>query len=172
MRSVSGAPGSANPPASSAGVKARGSSRSARGFPRVSAMIVSRTRSSRGPGIAESSNTPASSSPTPSRTSSGSPLSASMGSRVTNTSASGSASSRRATNASARADASSNHWASSSAQSNGRSSATSDSRLSAASPTRKRSGASPPLSPNATRSASCCGAGRRSSRSSIGAHRC
>ena len=83
-----------------------------------------------------------------------------MGSRVTNTIATGSASSRRATNASARADAPSNHWASSSAQSNGRSSATSDSRLSAASPTRKRSGACPPLSPNATRSASCCGAGQ------------
>ena len=53
MRSASGcASGSANPPASSAGVKPRGSSSSARGFPRVSAMIVSRTRSSRGPGIA------------------------------------------------------------------------------------------------------------------------
>ena len=46
-------------------------------------------------------------------------------------------------------------------------SATSDSRLSTASPTRNRSGGSPEPRPNATPSASRCGAGRRSSRSRI-----
>ena len=51
MLSESGiAPGSPNPPASSAGVNPRGSSNSASGLPRVSLTIWSRTRASSGPG--------------------------------------------------------------------------------------------------------------------------
>ena len=50
------ASGTPNPPASSAGVKPRGSSISARGLPRVSATIRSRIRSSSTPGSAEASN--------------------------------------------------------------------------------------------------------------------
>ena len=82
----------------------------------------------------------------------------------------GSAKSRRATNASTCADARSSHCASSTKHSSGRSSAASESRVSTASPTRNRSGAPPPRSPNATPSASCCGAGSRSRRSNSGAH--
>ena len=48
--------------------------------------------------------------------------------------------------------------------------ATSDSRLSAARPTRKRSGAGPACRPNAICSASRCGPGSRPSRCSIGPH--
>ena len=47
--------------------------------------------------------------------------------------------------------------------------ATSDTSPSTASPTRNRSGTGPLLRPNAVRSASCCGPGRPSSRSSTGA---
>ena len=61
MRLVSGITcGTPKPPASWAGESPRGSSSSASGFPRVSATIRSRTRSSSGPGITESSRTRAS----------------------------------------------------------------------------------------------------------------
>ena len=74
------------------------------------------------------------------------------------------------TNASVCADTRSSHCASSTTQTSGCSSATSASRLSTASPTRKRSGGGPALRPNAVLSASRCGPGRRPSRSSIGTH--
>ena len=67
----------------------------------------------------------------------------SPGSRVANTSATDSASSRRATNASTCAEARSSHCASSTTHKRGCCSATSDSRLKTASPTRNRSGARP-----------------------------
>ena len=79
---------------------------------------------------------------------------------------------RRATNASACADARSSHCASSTTHSNGRSRAASARRPSTARPTKKRSGGSPALRPNAVLSASRCGPGSASSRSSIGAHSC
>ena len=87
-------------------------------------------------------------------------------SRTARTSPTDSASRRRATKASTCAEAPSSHCASSTTQTSGRSSATSDSRLRTASPTRKRSGASPSRRPNAVPSASRCGPGSRSSRSS------
>ena len=163
------APGSPNPPASSAGVTPRGSSSSASGLPRVSVTIWSRTRASRGPARADSSSARASSSSRPSTTSSGSPASSSLGARAAKTRPTDSASRRRATNASTCAEARSSHCSSSTTQISGCSSATSESRLSTARPTKKRSGAGPGLTPKAVRSASRCGAGRRSSRSSIGA---
>ena len=67
------APANPNPPASSAGVNPLGSSSRAKGFPRVSATIRSRTRASSGPVSTESSSARASSSRRPSITSSGSP---------------------------------------------------------------------------------------------------
>ena len=73
------ASGRPNPPASSVGVNARGSSSSASGLPCVSAMIRSRTRGSSGPGSAESSSARASSSRSPSTTSSGNPASSCPG---------------------------------------------------------------------------------------------
>ena len=79
---------------------------------------------------------------------------------------------RRATNPSARADARSSHCASSTTHSSGRSSAASDSRPRAASPTRNGSGAGPALSPNATATALRCGSGRRPVSSRIGEHSC
>ena len=65
------APGSPNPPASSAGVSPRGSSSRASGLPRVSATIWSRTRVSSGPGSTESSSARASASRSPPTASSG-----------------------------------------------------------------------------------------------------
>ena len=171
IRPASGvAPGRPNPPASSAGVSPRGSSSSASGFPRVSAMIRSRTRASSGPASTEASSARASSSRSPSTSSSGSPASSDPGSRAANTSPTGSAASRRATNPSACADARSSHCSSSITQISGRSVATSDSRLSTASPTKNRSGGGPAARPNAVRSASCCGPGIPSRWPSIGAH--
>ena len=70
------------------------------------------------------------------------------------------------------AEAASSHCASSTMQTSGRSSATTDSRLKAARPTRNRSGASPSRKPNAVPSASRCGPGRRPRRSRNGAHSC
>ena len=61
-------------------------------------------------------------------------------SRTANTIATRSASRRRATNASVWAETRSSHWASSTRQTSGSFAATSESRLSTASPTRKRSG--------------------------------
>ena len=75
---------------------------------------------------------------------------AGAGSRTANTIATGSASSRRATNPSTCAEASSSHCRSSTTHSSGCVSATSASSVSAARPTRKRSGAAPAVRPNAT----------------------
>ena len=162
--------GSPNPPASWAGLSPSGSSSSAVGFPPVSATIRSLTCSSSGPASAESSSALASSSGSPSTSSSGSPASSAPGARVANTSPTGLAPSRRAANPSAWAEAWSSHCSSSIRQIRGRSPATSDSRFSAARPTMNRSGGGPATRPNAVRSASCCGNGSRSARSSIGAH--
>ena len=135
-------------------------------------MSRSRTRSSNGTRNTEPSKARASPVRRPSTTSLGNPSSASLGSRVANSSATDSANSRRATNTSAWAEARSSHCASSTTHTSGCSSATSENRLSTARPTRNRSGAFPPRSPNATPSASCWGTGSRSRRSSIGAHNC
>ena len=164
--------GSPNPPASSAGVNPRGTSSRASGLPRDSATSRSRTRSSRRPGSAAASSARASSSPSPPTINSGRPLNsrASLGSRTANTKPTASAKRRRATNARAWADVSSSHWASSTTQTSGCFSAASESRPSRARPTTKRSGGGLTARPNAVSSASRCGAGRRSRRSSIDAH--
>ncbi len=95
--------GNPNPPASSPGVRPRGSSNSANGLPRVSAMIRSRTRSSRRPPTPAPSSPRASPSASPSTVISGRPskCGSSLGSRTANTMAIRSASRRRATKASA-----------------------------------------------------------------------
>ena len=80
-----------------------------------------------------------------------------------------SVSSRRAAKASACAEARSSDCALSMTQSKGCFAAASDSRPSAASATRKRSGEGPLIKPKAVLSASRWGLGRRSSRSSMGA---
>ena len=115
------ASGSANPPASCVGVSPRGSSSSASGFPRVSAMILSRTRSSNANCTDELSSARASPSTRPCTSRSGTCRSSSPGSRAANTSPTGSASSRRATNASVSAEVWSSHCASSTTHSRGRS---------------------------------------------------
>ena len=77
MRPASaGSPSSPKPPASSAGVRPRGSSSSASGLPRVSATIRSRTRSSSGPATTASSSARASPSSSPPTTSSVQPVEA------------------------------------------------------------------------------------------------
>ena len=164
-----GASGNPNPPANSAADNPRGNSNNANGLPRASATIRSRTRSSNGHHIAELSTARASSSPSPSISSSGNPGNgcASPVWRTPNTSPTDSANTRCATNSSACTDSWSNHCASSTMQRSGCSSAAWANKLSAASPTRKRSGAAPVVSPNAVLSASRWGPGRRSSRSSI-----
>ena len=152
IRSDNGGPSDIqNPPASSAGVKRRGSSSSASGLPRVSATIRSRTRSSSGPVTTVASNSCASRSSSPPTASSASPSKcrSPLGSRTAKTSPTDSAPRRRATNASACAEAASSHCASSTTHTSGRSSATSESRLRTARPTRNRSGASPSRKPNA-----------------------
>ena len=163
--------GRLSPPASSAGVNPRRSSSRASGLPLASATIWSRTRSSSRPGTADASSRRASPLLIPSTDNSGSPISSlsSLGSRRAKTRATGSASRRRAANARACADARSSHCASSTMQTSGCSAATSDSSVRTARPTRNRSGAAPSRSPKAVRSASRCGPGRSSSRSSIGA---
>jgi hypothetical protein len=148
-----GAIGSQYPPANSAGVIPRGSSSRASGLPRVSATICSRTRSSKGPGITRPSSVLASNLPRPRTTSSGRRENSLANNRAPNTRTTDSATNRRATNASVSADALSNHCASSTAHRSGLLLATSDSRLSIASPTRKRLGRSPGHKPNATSSA-------------------
>ncbi len=164
------APARPNPPASSATVSPRGSSSSANGMPRVSATIWSRTRWSIGPLSTESSSVRASASGKPRTTSSGNPANWPLVSRAAKTTPTDSAPRRRATKASTCALAWSSHCASSTRHTSGRSSATCESRLSTARPIRNRSGAGPALMPNAVRSASRCGSGSESSRSSIGAH--
>ena len=73
MRPASaGSPSSPKPPASSAGVRPRGSSSSASGLPRVSATMRSRTRSSSGPVRTASSSARASPASSPATTSSAS----------------------------------------------------------------------------------------------------
>lgn len=161
-----------NPPASCVTVRPRDSSSNASGLPRVSATIRSRTRSSSGPLTTLASSSRASGSSSPGTTSSGSPSKyrAPNGLRTAKTRPTDSAPRRRATNVSACAVATSSHCASSKMQTSGRSSATADSRLRAARPTRNRSGESPLRKPNAVPSASRCGPGSRSTRSRNGAH--
>ena len=110
----------------------------------------------------------ASSSASPRSSNSGRPSKSCLvfGSRTATTIATDSASSRRATKPRIIPEAASSHCASSTRQSSGRSSAAADSRPSTASPTRNRSGTSPDARPKATFSASCCGCGSVSSRSS------
>ena len=81
-----------------------------------------------------------------------------------------SANSRRATNASVCADTRSSHCASSTMHTSGCSSAASASRLSTASPTRKRSGGGPALRPNAVLQRVALRPRQPPSASSIGAH--
>ena len=164
------APGRPNPPASSAAVKPRGSSKMASGLPPVSATICSRTRASIGPASTEFSSARASCSGSLPTASSGSPARSPPGIRVPNTRATDSAPSRRATNASTCAEARSSHCASSTRHTSGCLAAASASRLSTARPTRNLSGTGPALRPNAVRTASACGSGNTSSRSSSGAH--
>ena len=118
---TAGAPGSPKPPASSAAVNPSGSCSSASGFPRASAMIRSRTRSSRRPRIAAANTSRASLSPSGEMASSGRPTSSrsSLGSRTLNTSASRSATARRATKARTWREARSSHCASSMRQASG-----------------------------------------------------
>ena len=164
------ASGNPKPPASSADERPRGSSSNASGFPRVSATIRSATRSSSGRRTTEPSNSLASAWRRPSTISSGSPRKSAPGSRAAKITSTASASSRRAANARTCTEARSSHCTSSTTHTSGRSPATSDSRLSTARPTRKRSGAGPASRPNAMLRASRCGPGRRPSRSSMGQH--
>ena len=113
------AAGSPKPPASWAGVSPRGSSRSASGFPPVSATIRSSTDSSSRAARADSNSTLASRRPNGSTRSSGKRANPVPTSRVANASAILSASRRRATNASARADPPSSHCTSSTTHSSG-----------------------------------------------------
>ena len=143
---------SPNPPASSAGVKPRGSSSNASGLPRVSATIRSRTRSSSGPVTTVASNSRASRSSSPPTASSGNPSKcrSPLGSRTAKTNPTDSAPRRRATNANACAEASVEPLrVVDDADAAACSSATSESRLRTARPTRNRSGASPSRKPNA-----------------------
>ena len=149
----------------------RGSSSSASGLPRVSAMIRSRTRSSSMNRTAEPSSARASPLRRPCTSSSGTCRSSSPGSRAANTIPTGSASSRRATKRQRQRrglieplrvvdDAQQRtllgHL-----------------REQARAPPARRGtdpAAAPALRPNTISSAWRCGAGSRSSRSSIGAH--
>ena len=155
------APGSPNPPASSAGVSPRGSSSNAKGLPRVSATIWSRIRASSGPVSAESSSARASPSRRPSTTAPATPPAPRPGPGPRRPGPPAPRRRRRATNARACAEARSSHCWSSTTQISGRSPATSDSKPSTARATRNRSGAGPALMPNAVRSASRCGTGSR-----------
>ena len=163
--------GSANPPASSAGVSPRGNSSSASGLPRVSATIRSRTRSSSRPAIAESSSARASPSLRPSTTSSGSPQTLVAAHARANTIPTRSASRRRArTQASAPRLIQPLRVIDDTPAAAPRP----PPRTGSAPPARRETGPAPPpsLSPNAIPSASRCGPGSCSSRSSIGAHSC
>ncbi len=162
LRESGTAPGSPNPPASSAGVTPRSQlQQRQRVAARLADDLVTHPRVQRrrrAPTPAARARRPRAS---PSTTSSGNPARSSLGARAANTSPTDSASRRRATNARTCADARSSHCSSSTRQISGRSSATSESRLRTARPTKKRSGAGPGLTPNAVRSASRCGTGRR-----------
>ena len=164
------ASGSPKPPASCVAVNPRGNSSNANGFPRVSAMIRSRTRSSSLNRSVERSSARASPLRKPRTSSPSTCWSSKPGSRAANTNPTRSASRRRATKASVNAEARSSHCASSTTHSSGRCSASAANKLSTANPTRNRSGAVPSLSPNTVSSARRCGAGSSSMRSSNGAH--
>ena len=164
------ASGDPKPPASSAGEIPRGSSSSASGLPRVSATSRLATRSSNGHRTTEPSSSRASAWCRPSTISLGSPRKSAPGSRVAKITSTAFASSRRAANARTSTEGRSSHCTSSTTHTSGRSPAASDSRLSTARPTRKRSGAGPSSRPNAILRASRCGPGRRPSRSSMGPH--
>jgi hypothetical protein len=153
--------GSPNPAASRADDSPRGSSSSARGFPRVSVSSRASTCSSTRAAMTDASSFRAEASGNPARRSSGSPVSSSTppGSRSANRRTTDSAARRRATNASTCAEDRSSHWTSSTTQTSGRSSAALESKLSTASPTRNRSGCAPESRPNAVASASRCGVG-------------
>ncbi len=160
------------PPASAAADQPRGSSRSASGLPRASAMIRSRTESSTRPVIADARTARASASGSGPSVIAASPerSRSSADSRMANTITTPSPARRRATKPSTWADALSSHCVSSTRHTSGCCSAASESRPSVASPTRKRSGAPPDRRPNAVPSASCWGVGRRSRRPRSGAH--
>jgi hypothetical protein len=149
--------GTRKPPASSAAVIPFGNSSNANGFPRVSPTIRSRTSASMGPGMAAPRRARASSTVRPDSVSTGNPASwrSSLGSRIEKTISTDSARSRRATNPKTWLEAASSHCVSSTTHSSGRFSATSANKLSVASATRNRSGGSPDVRPNATRSAAC-----------------
>ena len=138
--------GRPNPPASSAGVSPRGNSSSASGLPRVSAMIRSRTRASSGP--ARPVQQPRAWSCQPCYRQLGFPASSApdCGSRTP-------ARPGRRPVAAPRSErllrARSSHCSSSIRQISGWPPATSESRLSTASPIRNRSGGGPSARPNA-----------------------
>ena len=120
------------------------------------------TRSSRGAAITDVSNSRDEGSSSPFSRSSGSPANSPspLESRWANSRTTASAARRRATKASTCAEERSSHCTSSMMQTSGRSSAAADSKLSAASPTRNRSGCAPELRPKAVASASRCGPGK------------
>ncbi len=121
--------------------------------------------------MTESSRARASPSDRPRISNSGRPFSSSSWpSRTANTSATGSASRRRATKASVCAETRSSHCASSMTHISGWSAVASASRLRHCETDQEAVGAGPALCPNAVASASRCGPGRPSRRSSSGAH--
>ena len=176
MRVLSGrTSGSPNPPASSAAVNPRGSSRSASGLPRVSATIRSRTRSSSRPGMSRSRAARAHRRrPARGSTSSGSPARSAgvaglahredqrdrLGHQAAGDEPEASAPRRDPAIARRRRRTRA-----------GGPAPTSESRPSTARPTRKRSGGGPALQPeHRARAPRAAGPGRRSSRSRNGAH--
>ncbi len=108
-------------PASSAALRPRGSSTSARGLPRDSATIRSHTCSSNRNRTDEATSARASPLRRPPTASSGRTRNGSIASRTPNTSPTGSASKRRATNTSVNAEDRSSHCASSTTHSSGHS---------------------------------------------------
>jgi len=160
-----------NPPASRTGGSPRGSCSTASGLPRDSATMRSRTDSSSGPWITESSSRRAASSQSPSIRSAGRCRHPVSQSRVARSRRTDSLPRRRARKSSTSADARSSHWQSSTMHTRGVPRAASDSRPSTAAHTSSRSGASPRTRPKATPRAAPCASGRSSSRSSTGRHR-
>jgi hypothetical protein len=144
--------GSGSRPASWSAFSDAGSSSNASGLPWVASIRRSRTAGARPSGDRSVSSAPAASASRPVRRSSWRPGAVNgwvLSSRAANSSTTPSASSRRAAKVSASADGWSSHCASSTRQTNGRSSATSASRLSAPTPIRKRSSPWAVASPNA-----------------------
>ena len=120
--------------------KPRGRSSNASGLPRISAMIRSRTRSSNTVGTAEASTARASAVAQAAHIELRQLLKLLVGLARSEHDPTRSANRRRATNANVIAEARSSHCASSTTHKSGRSSATSDNRLSTAKLTRNRSG--------------------------------